>query len=75
MPSSRGKKNNNIHPLLEYDPDSVKKGSIELLKLEYFEAESTKAPVPRSGTGASEQHGYTRKRYFVEMGVFFGGLC
>ena len=36
-----------IHPLLRYDPDAMN-GGIEVLKLEYFEAKTTKAPVPRN---------------------------
>ena len=36
-----------IHPLLRYDPDAMN-GGIQVLKLEYFEAETTKAPVPRN---------------------------
>ena len=30
-----------------YDPEAVN-GGIQVLKLEYFEAETTKAPVPRN---------------------------
>jgi hypothetical protein len=36
-----------IHPLLKYDPDILHEG-IQLLKLEYLEAETTRAPVPRN---------------------------
>ena len=34
-----------VHPLLRYDPEAMN-GGIEVLKLEYFEAKTTKAPVP-----------------------------
>ena len=34
------------HPLLQYDPEAVK--WIGVIKAEYFEAESTKPPVPRN---------------------------
>jgi len=37
----------NMHPLLRYDPD-ILDGGFELVKLEYFEAETTRAPVPRN---------------------------
>ena len=36
-----------VHPLLMYDPDAMN-GGIQVLKLEYFEAETTCAPVPRN---------------------------
>ena len=36
-----------IHPILQYDPDAMD-GGIQLLKLEYLEAETTRAPVPRN---------------------------
>jgi len=36
-----------VHPLLLYDP-GILDGGIQLLKLEYFESETTKAPVPRN---------------------------
>jgi hypothetical protein len=36
-----------VHPLLLYDPDALN-GGIQLIKLEYFEAETTRAPVPRN---------------------------
>ena len=36
-----------VHPLLRFDPDSVN-GGIQLLKLEYLEASTTIAPVPRN---------------------------
>jgi len=34
------------HPLLEYDPRALE--CIDLIELEYFESEDTKAPVPRN---------------------------
>jgi len=37
----------NTHPLLRYDPD-ILDGGVQLLKLEYLEAETTRAPVPRN---------------------------
>jgi len=36
-----------MHPLLQYDADALN-GGIQLIKLEYFEAETTRAPVPRN---------------------------
>ena len=35
-----------VHPLLAYDPRAL--DFIDLIELEYFEAETTKAPVPRN---------------------------
>ena len=35
------------HPLVRYDPEAVN-GGIQVLKLEYLEAETTRAPVPRN---------------------------
>ena len=35
-----------VHPLLRYDPHAL--DGIQLLKLEYLEAETTRAPVPRN---------------------------
>ena len=44
------------HPLLRYDPEAMN-GGIEVLKLEYFEAETTKAPVPRNQEVPKEAFG------------------
>ena len=35
------------HPLVKYDPEAVN-GGIQVLKLEYLEAKTTRAPVPRN---------------------------
>ena len=45
-----------MHPLLRYDPHALK-GGVQLLKLEYFEAETTKAPVPRNQEVPKEAFG------------------
>jgi hypothetical protein len=45
-----------IHPLLQYDPEALN-GGIQLLKLEYFEAETTRAPVPRNQEVPKEMFG------------------
>jgi len=45
-----------VHPLLQYDPD-VLSGAIQLVKLEYLEAETTKAPVPRNQEVPEEAFG------------------
>jgi hypothetical protein len=45
-----------IHPLLQYDSD-ILNGGIQLLKLEYFEADTTKAPVPRNQEVPKEAFG------------------
>ena len=44
------------HPLLLYDPH-ILDGGIQLLKLEYFEAETTRAPVPRNQEVPKEAFG------------------
>ena len=49
------------HPLLRYDPDALNKG-IELLKLEYFEADTTRAPVPRNQEVPKEAFGTLTER-------------
>ena len=46
----------NVHPLLKYDPDALN-GGIQLLRLEYFEAETTIAPVPRNQDVPKEAFG------------------
>ena len=45
-----------MHPLLRYDPHALE-GGIQLIKLEYLEAESTKAPVPRNQEVPKEAFG------------------
>ena len=45
-----------VHPLLRYDPDALN-GGIQLIKLEYFEAETTNAPVPRNQEVPKEAFG------------------
>ena len=45
-----------VHPLVQYDPEAVN-GGIEVLKLEYFEAKTTKAPVPRNQEVPKEAFG------------------
>ena len=45
-----------IHPLVRYDP-GILDGGIQLLKLEYFEAETTRAPVPRNQDVPKEAFG------------------
>ena len=45
-----------MHPLVRYDP-GILDGGIQLLKLEYFEAETTKAPVPRNQDVPKEAFG------------------
>ena len=52
------------HPLLRYDPDALNKG-IELLKLEYFEAKTTKAPVPRNQEVPKEAFGKLTERTII----------
>ena len=44
------------HPLVLYDPETVN-GGVQVLKLEYFEAETTKAPVPRNQEVPKEAFG------------------
>ena len=44
---SEREKRMDLHPLMRYDPEALN-GGIEVLKLEYFEAKTTKAPVPRN---------------------------
>ena len=48
-----------VHPLLRYDPEAMN-GGIEVLKLEYFEAKTTKAPVPRNQDVPKEAFGIGR---------------
>jgi hypothetical protein len=45
-----------IHPLLQYDPEALN-GGIQLLRLEYLEAETTRAPVPRNQEVPKEAFG------------------
>jgi len=54
--STRKSKQSEVHPLLRYDPD-ILDGGIQLLKLEYFEAETTRAPVPRNQKVPKEAFG------------------
>ena len=54
--SSSRKFRRSIHPLLQYDPDALNDG-IQLIKLEYLEAETTKAPVPRNQEVPKEAFG------------------
>ena len=44
------------HPLVKYDPESVN-GGVQVLKLEYFEAKTTRAPVPRNQNVPKEAFG------------------
>jgi hypothetical protein len=44
------------HPLVRYDPAAVN-GGIQVLKLEYFEAKTTVAPVPRNQEVPKEAFG------------------
>lgn len=58
-PKSRGSSHGSRqteHPLISYDP-TILDGSIEFLKLEYFEAKTTKAPVPRNQEVPKEAFG------------------
>ena len=45
-----------LHPLLRYDLDALC-GGIQLIKLEYLEAETTRAPVPRNQDVPEEAFG------------------
>ena len=45
-----------VHPLERYDPEAMN-GGIQVLKLEYFEAKTTKAPVPRNQDVPKEAFG------------------
>ena len=45
-----------LHPLVQYDPEAVN-GGIEVLKLEYFEAKTTKDPLPRNQEVPKEAFG------------------
>ena len=53
-----------VHPLLLYDPHALD-GGIQLIKLEYFEAETTKAPVPRNQEVPKEAFGTLTGRSIV----------
>ena len=44
------------HPLVKYDPETVN-GGVQVLKLEYFESETTRAPVPRNQNVPKEAFG------------------
>ena len=53
------------HPLVRYDPEAVNRG-IQVLKLEYFEAKTTQAPVPRNQDVPREAFGkLTARSIFV----------
>jgi hypothetical protein len=54
--SSISSRQKSIHPLLQYDPEALN-GGIQLLKLEYLEAETTRAPVPRNQEVPKEAFG------------------
>ena len=52
------------HPLLRYDPH-ILEGGVQLVKLEYFEAETTRAPVPRNQEVPKEAFGTLTGRCIV----------
>ena len=58
-----------MHPLLRYDPHALE-GGIQLIKLEYFEAESTKAPVPRNQEVPKEAFGTLTGRSILVSSYF-----